>query len=217
MAGVSLGGGGSTDESLAVLKSRDFLWKFVQEKKLMPILFESEWDEQQKKWKETDPKKQPGQMDVYRLFNESGVLKVEADKKTDLVTVAVEWEDAALAADWANALVEKLNQYLAQRTIARSESNLKYLNEELMRAQIEEMSKTLFDMIANEQKQAMLANTQKEFAFKVLDPAVEPDKKIKPKRSLIVILVAFVAGFLAILYAFIMEGIAKRREEENSR
>ena len=217
MAGVSLGGGGSTDESLAVLKSRDFLWKFVQEKKLMPILFESEWDEQQKKWKETDPKKQPGQMDVYRLFNESGVLKVEADKKTDLVTVAVEWEDAALAADWANALVEKLNQYLAQRTIARSESNLKYLNEELMRAQIEEMSKTLFDMIANEQKQAMLANTQKEFAFKVLDPTVEPDKKIKPKRSLIVILTAFVAGFLAILYAFIMEGIAKRREEENSR
>ena len=217
MAGLSLGGGGSTDESLAVLKSRDFLWKFVQEKKLMPILFESEWDEQQKKWKETDPKKQPGQMDVYRLFNESGVLKVEADKKTDLVTVAVEWEDAALAADWANALVEKLNQYLAQRTIARSESNLKYLNEELMRAQIEEMRKTLFDMIANEQKQAMLANMQTEFAFKVLDHAVEPDKKIKPKRSLIVILTAFVAGFLAILYAFIMEGIAKRREEENSR
>jgi hypothetical protein len=184
MAGISLGGGGSTDESLAVLKSRDFLWKFVQEKKLMPILFESEWDEQQKKWKETDPKKQPGQMDVYRLFNESGVLKVEVDKKTDLVTVAVEWEDAALTADWANALVEKLNQYLAQRTIARSESNLKYLNEELMRAQIEEMRKTLFDMIANEQKQAMLANMQKEFAFKVLDPAVEPDKKTNPNARL---------------------------------
>jgi uncharacterized protein involved in exopolysaccharide biosynthesis len=129
----------------------------------------------------------------------------------------VEWKDAALAADWANALVEDLNLYLAQKTITRSERNLKYLNEELMRAQVEEMRKTLFDLMANEQKQAMLANTQKEFAFKVLDPAVEPDKKIKPKRSLIVILVAFVAGFLAILYAFIMESIAKRREEENSR
>jgi uncharacterized protein involved in exopolysaccharide biosynthesis len=213
MAGISLGGG-STDESLAVLKSRDFLWKFVQEKKLMPILFESKWDEQQKKWKETDPKKQPGQMDVYRLFNEGGVLKVETDKKTDLVTVAVEWKDATLAAGWTNALVARLNQYLAQQAIARSESNLKYLNEELMRTQIEEMRKTLFDLIANEQKNAMMASTQKEFAFKVLDPAVEPDKKIKPKRSLIVILAAFVAGFLAILYAFIKEGIAKRREDK---
>ncbi|MDO8264150.1 MAG: Wzz/FepE/Etk N-terminal domain-containing protein [Gallionella sp.] len=213
MAGVSLGGGGSTEESLAVLKSRDFLWKFVQEKKLMPILFEDAWDEQQKKWKETDPKKQPGQLDAHRLFV-NGVLSVDKDKKTSLVTVAVEWEDASLAADWANAVVEKLNQYLAQQAIARSESNLIYLNEELMRTQVEEMRKTLFDLIANEQKQAMLANTQKAFAFKVLDPAVEPDKKIKPKRSQIVILTAIVAGFLAILYAFIKEGIAKRREEE---
>lgn len=214
MAGVSLGGGGSTEENLAVLRSREFLWKFVQEKKLMPILFEDAWDEQQKKWKETDPKKQPGQLDAHRLFVD-GVLSVDKDKKTDLITVSVEWQDAALATDLANSLVERLNRYLAQQAIARSERNLKYLNEELMRIQVEEMRKTLFDLIANEQKHAMLANTQKEFAFKVLDPAVEPDKKIRPKRSIIVILAAFVAGFLAVLYAFIREGIAKRREQEN--
>lgn len=212
MAGISLGGGGgSTEQSLAVLKSRDFIWKFVQEKKLMPILFENAWDEQQKKWKETDPKKQPGQLDAYRLVN--GILSVERDKKTDLITVAVEMKDAALATEIANSLVEQLNLYLAQQAIARSESNLQYLNEELMRTQIEEMRKILFELIATEQKKVMLANTQKDFSFKVLDRAVEPDKKIKPKRSLIVILAAFVAGFLAILYAFIKEGIAKRREQ----
>jgi len=213
MAGISLGGGGSTEENLAVLQSREFLWKFVQDKKLMPVLFEDAWDEQTKNWTETDPKKQPGQLDAHRLFV-NGLLSVNRDKKTDLVTVAIEWKDAALAADLANALVGQLNQYLAQQAIARSENNLKYLNEELMRTQVEEMRKTLFDLIASEQKIAMLANTQKAFAFKVLDPAVEPDKKIKPKRSLIVILAAFVAGFMAILYVFIKEGIAKRREQE---
>jgi uncharacterized protein involved in exopolysaccharide biosynthesis len=212
MAGISLGGGGSTEENLAVLKSREFLWKFVQEKKLMPVLFEDEWDEQQKKWKEADPKRQPGQMDVYRLFNADGVMNVARDKKTDLVTVSVEWKDAALASEWANSLVEKLNVYLAQQAIARSEGNLKYLNEELMRTQVEEMRKTLFDLIANEQKHAMLANTQKQFAFKVLDPAVEPDKKIRPRRSVMVILAALVAGLLAALYVFVKEGVTKRRE-----
>ena len=156
-------------------------------------------------------------MDVYRLFTKGEVLNVDTNKKTGLITVAVEWKDAALAADWANSLVERLNQYLAQQAVARSENNLKYLNEQLMNTQIEEMRQTLFSLIGNEQKNAMLAKTQKEFAFKVLDPAVEPDKKIKPKRSLIVILTTFVAGFLAILYAFIKEGIAKRREEESAR
>ncbi len=214
MAGISVGGGGSTEQNLAVLKSRDFLWKFVQEKKLMPILFEDKWDEQQKKWKETDPKKQPGQLDAHRLLI-NGILSVDRDKKTDLVTVSVELKDAALAAEVANSLVEQLNLYLAQQSITRSESNLQYLNEELMRTQIEEMRKILFDLIATEQKKVMLANTQKDFAFKVLDKAVEPDKKIKPKRSLIVILSALVAAFLTIIYIFFKEGIAKRRDEES--
>jgi uncharacterized protein involved in exopolysaccharide biosynthesis len=211
MAGISVGGGGSTEENLAVLRSREFLWKFVQEKKLMPVLFEGDWDKQTNRWKESDPKKQPGQLDAHRLLV-NGVLSIDKDKKTDLVTVAVEWKDAALSADIANTLVEKLNLFLAQEAIARSERNLQFLNEELMRTQIEEMRKILFELIATEQKKAMLANTQKDFAFKVLDSAVEPDKKIKPKRSLMVILAAFVAGFLAILYAFIKEGIVKRRE-----
>ncbi|MEQ1532685.1 MAG: Wzz/FepE/Etk N-terminal domain-containing protein [Sideroxydans sp.] len=212
MAGISIGGGGGTEVNLAVLKSRDFLWAFVQEKKLMPILFEDGWDAQKNTWIETDPKKQPGQMDVYRLFNEGGLMSVAQDKKTELVTLSIVSKDAQFSAELANMLVESVNHYLSQQAIARSESNLKYLNEELMRTPVEEMRKTLFDLIANEQKSAMLANTQKAFAFKVLDSAVEPDKKIKPKRSLIVILAAFVAGFMAILFVFIREGIAKRRD-----
>ena len=209
MAGISLGGGGSTEESLAVLQSREFLWKFVQDEKLAPVLFEPGM---LANLLGAEP---PGQWDVYRLFIDDKTLDVQTDKDTGLIRVAILWTDAALAANWANTLVAKLNRYLAQQAISRSEENLKFLNEELMRTQVEEMRKILFDLIANEQKSAMLANTQRDFAFKVLDPAVEPDKKAKPKRSLIVILAAFVAGFMATLYVFIKEGIAKRREQES--
>jgi uncharacterized protein involved in exopolysaccharide biosynthesis len=203
MAGISLGSGGTTEENLAVLQSREFLWKFVQDNKLMPILFEAEWDSAQKKWKETDPKKQPGQMDVFRLFDKD-VLNVSTDRKSSLVKVAIDWTDPVLAASWADQLVAQLNQYLRLQAIARSENNLKYLKEELARTQIEEMRKTLFDLIGQEQKNAMLANAQREFAFRVLDPAVVPDKKIKPKRSIIVLIAAALAGFAAIFAAFIV-------------
>lgn len=205
IAGISIGGGGSIEENLAVLNSREFLWKFVQDKKLMPIFFEDEWDAQKKSWKESDPKKQPGQMDVYRLLTAGGILKVDKDKKTELVTVSIEWKDAVLATEWTNALVDELNQYLAQEAIARSQRNLQYLNDELMRTQIEEMRKTLFDLIASEQKKTMLANAQKDFAFRVLDPAAVPDKKTKPKRSLIVIVSAFFAFSMAAIWAYIRE------------
>lgn len=213
MAGLSLGGGGSNDENLAVLQSREFLWQFVQSNHLLPILFEDEWDAQKKKWECDDPKEQPGQWDVYGLFIKDGALSVSSDKKTDLVTVTFEAEDARFAAKLTNDLVLQVNRYLANQAITRSQLNLKYLNEELARTQVEEMRKVLFEMIANEQKNAMMANTQKEYAFKVLDPAAEPNKKIKPKRSLIVILSAVLAGFVAVLFAFIREGVTRRRKE----
>ena len=216
MAGISVGGGGSVEENIAVLKSREFLWKFIKDQKLMPVLFEDDWDAELGKWEESDPENQPSLWSAYRAFN--AVMSVSRDKKSDLITVGIEWRDPALAAAWANALVMRVNEHLRQQAIARSNSSLKYLREELMRTQIEEMRQALFELITKEQGKAMLANTQKEFAFQVLDTAVEPDRKAKPKRSLIVILAAFAAGFLAVVFVLIREGVKKREgPEEESR
>jgi len=125
----------------------------------------------------------------------------------------VEWADADLAAQWSNELVLRLNQYLRQKAIAKSHSTLHYLNEELAKTQVEDQRRALFELISQEQKKAMLANTQKQFAFQIIDKAVAPDKKSKPKRALIVILTAFVAGFLAVIAVFIREGLSKREEQ----
>ncbi|MFC1545944.1 Wzz/FepE/Etk N-terminal domain-containing protein [Pseudomonadota bacterium] len=212
MAGISIGGGGSVEENLAVLKSREFLWKFIKDQKLMPVLFEDDWDAELGKWEESDPEDQPSLWDASREFD--AVMSVSRDKKSDLITVGVEWRDPALAAAWANALVMRVNEHLRQQAIARSNSSLKYLREELMRTQIEEMRQALFELITKEQGKAMLANTRKEFAFQVLDRAVEPDRKAKPKRSLIVVLAAFIAGFLAVVFVLIREGVENRKEAE---
>ncbi len=212
MAGIALPGGGNVETNLAVLKSREFLWSFIKEEKLMPILFEEDWDSGKKRWKERDPKKQPTFWNGVHAL--SGILTASVDKKTSLVTVAVEWTDPELAALWANQLVERLNSYLRQREIAQSRENLRYLEGALTKTRIDEQRKALYELIASQQQKAMLANTQKQFAFKVIDPAVAPDKKSKPKRSLIVVLATFVAGFLAVLVVFVREGMRKRKEEE---
>ena len=104
---------------------------------------------------------------------------------------------------------------LPPAAIAQSRENLRYLEGALTKTRIDEQRKALYELIASQQQKAMLANTQKQFAFKVIDPAVAPDKKSKPKRSLIVVLATFVAGFLAVLAVFVREGMRKRKEEEN--
>ena len=97
--------------------------------------------------------------------------------------------------------------------MTRSNKTLGYLNAELGKVKVADMRQALFDLISQEQKKAMLASTQKEYAFRVLDKAVAPDMRSSPKRSRIVILAALLAGFFATIGIFIREGI-KRREEE---
>ncbi|MDQ6989082.1 MAG: GNVR domain-containing protein [Mariprofundaceae bacterium] len=214
MAGVSLGGGGTVEENLAVLKSRAFIWKFVQDEKLMPVLFEDAWDAEQQRWIAEDKDDQPSLWAAWRLLVEDGVISTGVDKESGLVNLAVEWRDAELAALWASKLVKRLNSHLRNQAIELSHKKLTYLKKELMATRIAENRQALFALISAEQKQAMLANTQQDFAFRVIDAAAVPDKKIKPKRALLVIVAGFVVGFMCIVFVFVREGLRKRKEED---
>jgi len=213
LAGVSLGGGGSTEENLAVLKSREFIWKFVKDENLMPILFADEWDTDNNKWIEDDVEKQPTLWSAWRMLIEGNKISASTSKDSGLITLAVEWTDAELSATWVSKLVARLNQHLREYAITQSKNKLAYLEQELLRTTVEENRQALYGLISNEQKQAMLANTQQDYAFRVLDQASVPDKKIKPKRAIIVVLSAMVAGFLCIIFVFVQEGMRKRKEE----
>jgi len=184
---------------------------------LMPIFFADSWDAEKKQWLAENKEDQPSLWDAWRLLVEGGVLGVNVDKDSGLVRVSIDWQDPELAADWVMKLVARLNAYLREQAVFQSEQKLKYLNDALAETQIAENRQALFELISTEQKQAMLANTQKDFVFRVIDPAVVPDKKIKPKRAIIVLLTGFVVGFLAIVFVFIQEGLRKRKEEEQTR
>jgi uncharacterized protein involved in exopolysaccharide biosynthesis len=214
LAGISLGSSNSAEQNLAVLQMRAFLWDFIKDNKLMPILFADDWDAKKKAWEESDPKDQPNLWDAYRKFTKGKLLNVSTDKDSGLVTVAVNWTNPVLAADWANKLVARLNNYLRKQAITRSEANLKYLNEAVQKTSVADVRQALFTLIAQEQKKAMIANAQKEYAFQVLDAAAPPDRKAKPHRALIVLLSVFVAGFLIMAFVLTKEGLRQRKQTE---
>jgi len=199
LAGISTSGTGSVNEDLAILKSREFIWQFVKDNKLMPVLIEG-------------PEVAGKQVDrwaAYRAF--SRLMIVRQDRITKLVTLSVEWKNAELAAEWANAIVVRLNAYLRQQAIARSEANLRYLHQTLGKTTVSDMRLTLFELIAREQKKAMLANTQEEYAFRVLDKAVPPDMKARPRRAPIVISSTLIVGILAMMFAVVRETFLRRK------
>ena len=48
------------------------------------------------------------------------------------------------------------------------------------------MRAVLYNLLESEKQKAMLANVNEDFALEVIDPAVAPQTREKPKRKLIV-------------------------------
>ncbi|MFZ4534796.1 Wzz/FepE/Etk N-terminal domain-containing protein [Propionivibrio sp.] len=213
MAGVNLGGGGGTkDASLAYLKSRVFIEGFIKANDLMPILYAKQWDSQNKKWLVDDPEKTPSLWNAFKFF--SSICVVQHDKKTNLITVTVTWKDREQAVDWANSLIKRANANLREKAIAESQLSVDYLEKELRKTSVVEVQQTIYKVMETQIKMMMMANTQEQFAFKVIDPAalVDENAYVKPKRSMIITLGAVCGLILGLLFVFIRQAIRNRRQ-----
>lgn len=76
------------------------------------------------------------------------------------------------------------------------------------------IQETLFQLLIQQYELAKINEAKNTSTLQTLDEAVAPDYKSKPKRSLIVILATFVAGFLAVIWAFVSEYMQRLPETD---
>jgi uncharacterized protein involved in exopolysaccharide biosynthesis len=196
LVGVTLGqGGGSGPTSDAVLDSRRLVEEFIKRNDLLPVL-------------SRDAKPPPTLWLAVKQFKE-GALAVRKDTRKGVTTVAVEWTDPALAARWANGLIGLANDLIRTRALDDATRNIAYINRQLEQTNTIEMRQVLFEIIKNETKTLMLANGRTDYAFEVVDPAVTPERKIAPHRSVYVLVGLALGMFVGTIIAFIRD--RKRR------
>jgi uncharacterized protein involved in exopolysaccharide biosynthesis len=202
LAGLNIGGAGmETEESLAVLRSREFTEKFIQTNNLMPVLFADRWNEKEQNWCADAVPPTPAQ--AYKYFNKT-VRAVIQDKKTGLVTVQIDWKDRQLAADWANQLVQRLNSEMRARAIGHANASLGFLEKELDVTSVVGTRDAINRLIESQIKQRMLANVTQEYAFRVVDRAMPSDKNdpVRPKKRLLAaggVLIGVVLGIIVVI------------------
>ncbi|WP_224214272.1 Wzz/FepE/Etk N-terminal domain-containing protein [Vibrio metschnikovii] len=230
LAGVNLGSGESSQTELAaqVIKSRRFIEHFIEKYDiLVPLMAAKGWDltsnrliiddtvydEQTQTWLR-EPKglrgAKPTAQEAHETFVKE-ILTVSTDKTSGLYTVSVSHYSPFIAQQWATWLVEEINRVMRERTIAETTQNLNYLQEQLQRTSVADMQATFYKLIEEQTKSLMLAEVQDEFVLKVVDPAVVPELKDKPKRALIVALGTLLGGMFGI--AIVLVRFAFRREE----
>jgi uncharacterized protein involved in exopolysaccharide biosynthesis len=198
MAGITLGGGNGKSETVAVLQSDLLTASYIKTQNLLPILYADKWDAEKKTWKVTDPKKIPTIWKACQDFKKK-IRKVNEDRKSGLVVMDIVWKDPQLAAKWANDLVKVTNDYLRDKATREATRNITYLNEQARNSNIVEARKAIFSLMEDELNKEMLARGREEYAMKVIDPAVPPEKPASLSPIVMIILGAMLGGIAGAL------------------
>lgn len=75
----------------------------------------------------------------------------------------------------------------------------------------------IFELLTKQYEMAKLTEAKDVSTMQIIQNATVPDKKTKPKRSLIVLVITFAAGFGAALYAFVRETSERMPPEDRER
>jgi uncharacterized protein involved in exopolysaccharide biosynthesis len=202
---VGIGGAGNRqNEALAILKSRALTSAYIESNDLLPIIFYDRWDADKHRWKSDKKGEVPTLQDGYTMFDKSIRLVVE-NRKTGLIIVSVTWRDPSLAKQWVDGLVNSANDLLRRQAIERSTINLEYLQKALDRTTVVSMKDTISKVMETELKKQMMATGNKDYAFRFVDPAVIPEHKVAPKRSLFAVFGAALGSIIWLLIVLLRD------------
>ena len=223
LAGVSVGGGGVNESQIAqeIMQSWSFIERFINENDLTAEVYAVEswdsrsnrlqyngalFDQAEQRWVIDDEDnggfRPPSSWELYEEFLEK--LSVVEDKKTDLVSVSIEYYSPRLAKAWVDMYVDAVNRYMQDRQIKRVASNIEFLQEQIEKTSIAEMKEIFYTIIQEQIKSKMLAEASPEYVFVAVSPSMVPEEKSQPKRALICVLATLLAGMFAVMAVLVV-------------
>ncbi|MBS9854726.1 MULTISPECIES: Wzz/FepE/Etk N-terminal domain-containing protein [Vibrio harveyi group] len=229
LTGVSLGSGDTskTDLAVQVMSSRKFISSFIGSHDLLvPLMATKGWvledntlvidddiySESNNKWLRTPDGlrgEAPTEQEAYELFIKD-IFSIKQDKSSGLYIVSMTYYSPYIAKQWVDWIVNEINRVMRERTISEVSNNLVYLKQQLNKTSVAEMQSTFYKLIEEQTKKLMLAEAQEEFIFKVVDPAVVPEVKVKPSRALICIVGTLLGFILGAMVSIVLSIYRKR-------
>lgn len=222
LAGIDLGRGQAdkTALGLEILKSRKFISDFVARHDLLVplmaakgwnqdtgelVIASSDYDVVAGEWtRQVSPPRTaiPSSQEAYERFTE--LMSVDKNDKTGFVKLAVEHYSPSVAKQWVDWLIKDLNSTIMQQDVAEAEQAIRYLNEQIESTSLADLQNVFFSLIEEQTKTVMLAKVTDEYLLKTLDPAVAPEMKSRPKRSLLVVFSTVLGFFLAVAMVLLL-------------
>lgn len=219
IAGVNLSNSGGDDKlniALQLLKSRAFLLEFAKNNNLdklyfayggvdsnLNILINDElYDQVNDVWIQETGTKGLSEDKLYNKLRQC--IFYDFAKDTGLLTIKVHSPSAYYSMFILEKVIEKVNVTIRNMHVQEAEQAIKYITSEYERSTNTEVKNILISLTEDNMKKIVLAKTRESYVFKTIDPPYEPEREVKPKRLIMVILF-FILGIFVSISAVIIK------------
>ncbi len=202
VAGVALGGS-SSQEPLAILKSKSLARKFLLESGALTLVIGVGAGESN-----TGELASAGES--ARVLNEAAiylqkqVITVAENAKTGVISVSATWRNPQVAAMWANDFVRSLNDRMRNDAILESERTIAFLKQEISNNQVLAVQQSIGRVLEGELQRLALARAKDEFALKTIDQATPP-RNSRMARALEFSLVSMGLCLVVLVIVFLLD------------
>jgi len=214
LAGMSLGGDSTQIRfSLAYLRSYEFLSGFIAKHDLLAeVVAANGWDPSGnvvtydeklydsaiRAW--VTEAGSPSLQYASELLSEQ--IRIDEDGSSGFVELSVTHFSPYLAKQWLDFIVSDLNEYMRNHDIEQAQRSIDYLSAQIESTSISEMNAVFYGLIEEQTKKMMLASIRDEYVFTRVGVPYVPERKIYPRRAVMVALggaLGLVLGFLIVL------------------
>jgi len=244
LPGLLTPGTATSAEIVSLLNSIVLREKIINRYNLLPVLFPDDWDAERGRWKSTEvwgitlnPRawmsavarmisppppgmaaKVPGVPDVWDgLRKLDDLVSVKNNIKENSITITADFRDPEMSAKLVDDFLTTLTDHMSAEARRVAEVNRKYLETQLNATADPFIKQKIYNLIAQQIETSMMAEVKENFAFKVIDPPKAPDRKVKPKRAVMVILSFVLALFAGVFGAFGLDYLEKQNIHINTR
>ena len=142
-------------------------------------------------------KLKPSAQETHEKFLKEALIINENDE-SGLVSVIVEHKSPVLAKRWVELLVNRASEEIRAQDIDEARRAIEFLEALRDQNSIVVLDDVFAQLIEEKTKTILLAEVSENYVFDIIEEAVVPEFKVRPRRALICIFGTLIGGILAV-------------------
>ena len=143
----------------------------------------------------------PSSQDAYKVYRK--ILSINVDSRSSFINISIEHQSPVIAKKWLDIIIIQINESLRSADLNQAQKSINYLNEVQKSINIESIKDTLLILLEDQMRTLMLASSNEDYVFKIIDAPIVPEKKSSPNRIKITMIVTILGIMLSFIILFI--------------